>query len=97
LALTDQLLKHLSTPSPSPPHPPNQTTTTPAPFRPGVGFGAGWPRSYRPRSYSRPGTYKSPKATPGSVMASVGQAPDAAPTNSNANPASAPKAPNPRS
>ena len=96
-SLTDQLLKHLSTPSPSPPHPPNQTTTTPPPFRPGVGFCAGWPRSSRPRSYSRPGTYKSPKATSGSVMASVGQAPDAAPTNSNPNPASAPNASNPRS
>ncbi len=64
LSLTDQLIKHLSTPSPSPPHPPNQTTITPPSFRAGIGYGAGWPRSSPPRSwYSRPGSYKSPKAT----------------------------------
>jgi excisionase family DNA binding protein len=64
LTIAGNLLNQISTPPPSaspPTNPPDPTTTTPPPFRPRVGFGAGWPPAYRPRSwYSRPGTYKSP-------------------------------------
>ncbi len=86
LSLADDLLKRLSAVSPtSSPPPPAQTTTAPPPFRPGVGFGAGWPRSARRTSrYSRWAARKSPQATGGSVTASDRQAPDAPPTNSDA-------------
>lgn len=97
LTIAGKLLNRISTPPPSsspPANPPDQTTTTPHPFRPGVGFGAGWPRAYRPRSwYSRPSTYKSPKATLGGIAASDGQAPDAPPTNSQASVLASPKCP----
>jgi len=97
LTIAGNLLNRISPPPPSaspPTNPPDPTTTTPPPFRPGVGFGAGWRPTYRPRSwYSRPRTYKSPKATPGSVTASDGQAPDASPTNSDASAPAAPERP----
>lgn len=90
LTIAGNLLNRISTPPPSaspPTNPPDPTTTTPPPFRPRVGFGAGWPPAYRPRSwYSRPGTYKSPGSTPGRVTASGGQAPSAPPTHSEPSP-----------
>jgi excisionase family DNA binding protein len=97
LTIAGNLLNRISTPPPSaapPTNPPDPTTTTPPPFRPRVGFGAGWPPAYRPRSwYSRPGTYKSPGVTPGRVTASGGQAPSAPPTHSEPSPLASPERP----
>jgi hypothetical protein len=86
LTIAGNLLNRISPPPPSaapPTNPPDPSATTPPPFRPSVGFGAGWPPGYRPRSwYSRPRTYKSPGATAGRVTASDGQPPGAPPTHS---------------
>ncbi len=94
LTLAGNLLNQISSPPPSaapPTNPPDQTTTAPPPFRPGVGFGAGWPHSYRPRSwYSRP---RSPAATPGDITASDGQAPDVSSTKRDASALAAPDRP----
>lgn len=86
LTIAGNLLNRISPPPPSaapPTNPPDPSATTPPPFRPSVGFGAGWPPGYRPRSwYSRPRTYKFPGATAGRVTASDGQPPGAPPTHS---------------
>jgi DNA-binding transcriptional MerR regulator len=100
LALAGDILKRLSTPSPptSPAPPTAQTTTTPPPIRPGVGFGAGWPQPNRRTSrYSRWATQKSPKAAEGSVAASDRQNPDTPPANSDAAQPESPDAPSPSS
>jgi Helix-turn-helix domain len=96
LALVSDILKRLSTASPtSPAPPPAQPTTTPPPFRPGgVGFVAGWSRPNRRTSrYSRWAAHKSRKATGGSVTASDRQNSDAPPTSSDAAPPESPDAP----
>ena len=100
LALVNDILKRLSTPSPptSPVPPPAQTTTTPPPFRPGAGFDAGWPRpNGRTSRYSRWAPHKSPKTPGGSVTASDRQNPDAPPTSSDAAQPESPDAPSPSS
>ena len=85
LSAVGEFLNRLSTAPPptSPlPSPASQATTTPPPFRPSVGVGAGWPRSYRRTSrYSRSVTPKFPEARPKGLTASDGQVRDAAPTN----------------
>jgi hypothetical protein len=97
LTLAGDILKRFSTPSPptSPAPPPAQTTTTPPPSRPGVGFGADWPRPNR--RTSRYATHKSPKATGRSVTASDRQAPDDPLANSAAAQPESPDAPSPSS
>jgi excisionase family DNA binding protein len=84
LAAVGELLTRLSAPPPTspPPSPASQAAPAPPPFRPSVGVGAAWPRSYRRTSrYSRSVTPKSPEARPEGLPPSDGQVRDAAPTN----------------
>jgi hypothetical protein len=84
LSAVGKLLTRLSAPPPptSPPPSPASQAAPASPFRPSVGVGAGWPRSYRRTSrYSRSVTPKSPEARPDGLTPSDGQVRDAAPTN----------------
>jgi excisionase family DNA binding protein len=86
LSAVGEFLNRLSAPPPPtspPPSPASQATPAPPPFRPAVGVGAGWPRSYRrPSRYSHSGTPKSRKARQEGLTPSDGQVREAAPTDS---------------
>jgi excisionase family DNA binding protein len=85
LSAVGELLNRLSTPPPPtspPPSPASQAAPAPSPFRPSVGIGVGWPRSYRrPSRYSPSGTRKPPEGRPGGLTPSDGQVREAAPTD----------------
>jgi excisionase family DNA binding protein len=85
LSAVGELLNRLTTPPPPtspPPSPASQAAPAPPPFRPSVGVGAGWPRSYRRTSrYSPSVTPKSAETRPEGLTPSDGQVRDAAPTD----------------
>ena len=101
LSLAGELLNRLSAPPPPPTAPPprmaDPAAAPPRRFPPSVGFGGGWPPSYRRTSrYARLFTSKSPAVPPGNGTASEDQVLDA-PPNSDVAPPDAPGAPGPTS
>lgn len=85
LSAVGEILNRLTTPPPptsSPPSPASQAAPAPPPFRPSVGVGASWPRSYRRTSrYSPLVTPKSAEPRPEGLTPSDGQVRGAAPTD----------------